>query len=430
LYNNEGEKVASLGEKALTNRDVTLPNMEMHPNPITFDEDGNVSAITLQLHKVDKENGGTVPDKQITVQFKDKDKALDYAIQLRAEQVGEVPSQDFDVVFKDIERQVSEEVLKSDKNKPAAETTVDNEGQPITADTGTTAEGSTPIPSNEEVSEKPITEETVSSDVGETKPLTAEPTIPVLEGGEGAPPSGGEPVKVKVGGEGEVGVTHAALDKLAEELGLPDRYSQKPETVEEWDTQAKERIAKGEMPKLIEKLEKDPSDSDHIDQRMILHYVAGLKAEYDATGNKALLADYLRIKRLNDAVGQDWGKKGRARQDTMLPHPLEGGLLSAMAEKAEAAGVGAEGLTPTQEAQVKKLVQEYKDAADKEKSAREDIEKKYNDFLAKQEVEGVKAETKSKPRKAKTKEDFAKERADLVKSMKDKWKNAGRDTLS
>ncbi len=40
------------------------------------------------------------------------------------------------------------------------------------------------------------------------------------------------------------------MDKLAEELGMPDRYEQNPSEVAEWDAKAKERIDNGEMPAL------------------------------------------------------------------------------------------------------------------------------------------------------------------------------------
>lgn len=128
LYNNEGQQVAALGEKSITDRDISLPSNEENPNPIGFDKDGNVSSITLQLNKVDKENGGVVPDKTITVNFKDKEKALDYAIQLRAEQIGEIPQPEFETIYQEIEKQVPVEILKnSDNNKSVSNETSNTE---------------------------------------------------------------------------------------------------------------------------------------------------------------------------------------------------------------------------------------------------------------------------------------------------------------
>lgn len=127
LYDNDGNKVAALGEKAITDRDITLPSKEDTPNPIGFDKDGNVTSLTLQINKPDKEHGGVNPDKKITIQFKDPDKALDYAIQLRAEQVGEVPQPEFELAFKEVEREVQKEVpVKNLSNEAEKKTEITN----------------------------------------------------------------------------------------------------------------------------------------------------------------------------------------------------------------------------------------------------------------------------------------------------------------
>lgn len=137
LYNSEGEKVASLGEKAITDRDVTLPPKEDYPSPITIGEDGNVKSITLQLNKVDMEHGGTNADKLITIDFKDPEKALDYAIQLRAEQVGSVPDAAFDNAYQEVEKEVQEEVpvkVSSKTNTNGNEKEGDKENRQKNAD--------------------------------------------------------------------------------------------------------------------------------------------------------------------------------------------------------------------------------------------------------------------------------------------------------
>jgi len=105
LYNSDGNKVASIGEKQITDRDVTLPSTELVPNPITLDNNGNIKSITFQLQKVDKQ-AGLVPDRLITIDFKDPEKALDYAIQLRAEQVGEFSDAEFEEIITKVEKEV------------------------------------------------------------------------------------------------------------------------------------------------------------------------------------------------------------------------------------------------------------------------------------------------------------------------------------
>ena len=166
LFNDNGEKVVTLGEKAITDRDITLPseidikkrrqdeikkrgldkifpveidettpegkklakekveqeeelnqldtelNKQNKENvsPFEFDKDGNVTSITLQTNKIDTEGGGRVKDKTIKIELKDPEKALDYAISLRAEQVGEVPDAAFEAATKDVIKEHNVEV--------------------------------------------------------------------------------------------------------------------------------------------------------------------------------------------------------------------------------------------------------------------------------------------------------------------------------
>jgi hypothetical protein len=82
-----------------------LPSTDVVPNPIELDENGNIKSITLQLQKVDKEIG-TLPDRLITIEFQDAEKALDYAIQLRAEQVGEFSDPEFEEIITQVENEI------------------------------------------------------------------------------------------------------------------------------------------------------------------------------------------------------------------------------------------------------------------------------------------------------------------------------------
>ena len=105
LYNEEGNKVASIGEKQITDRDVILPSIDVVPRPIELDENGNVKSITLQLQKVNKEIG-LLPDRLITIEFQNPEKGLDYAIQLRAEQVGEFSDPEFEEIINIVKNEV------------------------------------------------------------------------------------------------------------------------------------------------------------------------------------------------------------------------------------------------------------------------------------------------------------------------------------
>lgn len=119
LLDNEGNKIAAIGEKAITDRDISLPSREDVPIPIKV-ENGDVKSITLQLNKLNKDIGGTDPHKLITIDFKDPERALDYAIQLRAEQVGEIPDNVFEKKYQEIQKEISEEVPVNDLSKRAS----------------------------------------------------------------------------------------------------------------------------------------------------------------------------------------------------------------------------------------------------------------------------------------------------------------------
>lgn len=87
-----------IGEKAITDRDLKLPSEEREPEPIKMDEDGNVESVTFET-----KNGNLIT-------IHDPEKALDIAIQLRADAVGEVPDAAFEKAFRDIEKETQVEV--------------------------------------------------------------------------------------------------------------------------------------------------------------------------------------------------------------------------------------------------------------------------------------------------------------------------------
>jgi hypothetical protein len=98
-----------IGEKAITDRDLKLPTEEEMENPIAFDKDGNVESVTFKTR-----NGSMVT-------VSDPEKALDLAIQLRAEAVGEVPDAEFDTVWNEVQKQVQREVPVHDISSPKPE---------------------------------------------------------------------------------------------------------------------------------------------------------------------------------------------------------------------------------------------------------------------------------------------------------------------
>jgi predicted metal-dependent hydrolase len=122
LYDENGNQIESIGEKQITDRDVVLPSTDVVPNPIELDENGNIKSITLQLQKVNKEIG-ILPDRLITIEFQDAEKALDYAIQLRAEQVGEFSDPQFEEIITQVEQEIPISKIKKDES-------IQDKGQP------------------------------------------------------------------------------------------------------------------------------------------------------------------------------------------------------------------------------------------------------------------------------------------------------------
>lgn len=105
-----GQQVV-LGEKAITDRDLKLPPEERVPEPIAFDADGNVESVTFET-----KNGNLVT-------INDPEKALDIAIQLQADAVGEIPDAAFDKVYQEVQKEIKTEVPV--KNISSPKTTTD-----------------------------------------------------------------------------------------------------------------------------------------------------------------------------------------------------------------------------------------------------------------------------------------------------------------
>jgi hypothetical protein len=132
----------------------------------------------------------------------------------------------------------------------------------------------------------------------------------VEQGKQGNEPTGegkakaAEEAQPKGTEEGEViGITHEQLNEVARELGFPE-YEVSPETVEQWDAEAKERLAKDPdaAKKLINKYEKNDIPTP-VEQRMMLNIIASAKAKINANPTPENLAEFKRIMELSNNVG-------------------------------------------------------------------------------------------------------------------------------
>ena len=133
----EGKEPVIIGEKAITDRDLTLPSEDRVPEPFKMDKDGNLESVTVQTR-----DGHTVEIKG--------DKALDIAIKLRAEAVGEIPDAAFDKVYEEVVKTNNIEVpvekpKVEKKEEPKEETTQEKKEGEKTGTTKTTKTASEKI---------------------------------------------------------------------------------------------------------------------------------------------------------------------------------------------------------------------------------------------------------------------------------------------
>jgi len=103
------------------------------------------------------------------------------------------------------------------------------------------------------------------------------------------------------GGE-VIGITHEQLNEVARELGFPE-YEASPETVEQWDNEARENLKNPEYAnKLIAKYEKNEIPKPN-EQRAMLMILSSAKAKLNANPSPENLAQFKRIMELSNNVG-------------------------------------------------------------------------------------------------------------------------------
>ncbi len=216
----------------------------------------------------------------------------------------------------------------------------------------------------------------------------------------------------KSSGEEKIGITHRQMDEVAKELGMPT-YEKDPETVAEWDAEAAKRIASNEntIPDLLNKM-REGVQPDKIEQRIMVQYIADLKAKINKNPTDALLAQMKRAKDLSNIVG------GREVAKSLVARKGERDVVEtisdALVDKMDRLGV--ERLTEKQKEETAKLFKED-----------QEVTKAYEEKIAKLEEENAKlrseAEVKkmaaSRPKTKKTHEEYAQERKDAVKAARE-----------
>lgn len=231
---------------------------------------------------------------------------------------------------------------------------------------------------------------------------------------EGEPPTPKEPIKVTTGDGETIGITHADMDAVANELGLPT-YQKDPQTEQQWVAEADKRLANGEMLPLIRKMESDPNyQAGPVETTMAKRYIASLKARINENPTQELLKELDRAKNAFNISGRVWGQTGRARQGTIqVQDTLADYLLDRGNDKGH----------PLTEEQIKEETEKY----NKLKEANDNLQKelaiekeKYAKLAAEQGVNKAKAAAKKAAKKSH--EEYKKEREDAVKAAREALK--------
>jgi len=221
-----------------------------------------------------------------------------------------------------------------------------------------------------------------------------------------------------IDGEG-IKVTHAATEEIRKEKGLGD-YTKTPQTVEQWRTEAAERIKNGELPKLLAKMKRGEPITE-VEQIMMGQHIANLNAEVDKNPTKENYDNLKEAIELDDKIGGTmWGASGRARQESFLPEDSIGVFLR---EKEAAQGTAlTEEQLKTESAKYEEL-KKAKEAVDAElKEERE----RYQKLVA--EVGVNKAKAAARKASKKTKEEHVADRKAIVEKAREALRKIRNDS--
>lgn len=260
-----------------------------------------------------------------------------------------------------------------------------------------------------------------SSDIqrkAQQEPILAETEQQTGIGGQ-AKEKGHAEGEAKIGGPPEIGITHRQMDAVAEELGFETYQKDAPESLELWDKQARERLAKDPdaLNKLITKL-RNGEGVDKVETRMMIMNLADKKAKYDANPTPEKLNEIKRLKDLYNISGREKGRELVARKGSV---PTEETLADFHLRDVEY-NQGAP-LTERQVAQSTKEFHEIKAVKDA-----------YEQKVAQLQVENakLKAEQKikeqSKTSKSQPKKDYTSERKQIITDIKEKLRKARGET--
>jgi hypothetical protein len=245
----------------------------------------------------------------------------------------------------------------------------------------------------------PKAEEPILLQNEQALPSQEETAVPVGEG--------------KVGEPDMIGITHAQMDALSEELGLPT-YEKSPEKVAEWDQQAAKKLQEPDALNNLFKKLRNAELPDPVETRMMVRYMADLKAKVDKDPyNKGLQDQLLRTRDIFNIAGRLQGKSLVARKGSI---PVEETLSDFILRDRE---TNKAPLTDEQITQASKEFDEIKKAKDEFEQKVANLQAENTKLKAEKKVkEQVKA-TKTQPKK-----DYQTERKQIVNDIREKLRKA------
>jgi hypothetical protein len=230
-----------------------------------------------------------------------------------------------------------------------------------------------------------------------------------------AAPTTPEETPITTTGDDMTGITHAQMDETAREFGV-ETYESDPETVEQWDAEANERIQNNPnaINNLLEKLRKGAMP-DAVEQRMMIRYIASLKARIRANPTSDLLREFNRAKNLSNIVGGRLVAKSlRARQANV---PVEDSLANFLSDEA-----ASQGLETLRQDDIDEATAEYEKLQELKKEYERGYEAARQEAAMQQAKRGFEEQKNRKDKRKVDKEKNVQDIKDAVEKAREKLK--------
>ncbi len=249
---------------------------------------------------------------------------------------------------------------------------------------------------------------------GKEQPLVTDIAPETKSGEKGKEPPPAEPTDTVGEGKDDIGgITHAANEVRRMDRKLPE-YEKEPQKFEQWNNEAEQKIKDGyDVEKLMDEIQngKDPNPVENAIRKI---YIATLDAEIAKNPTNALLAKQKRFIEIGDLANSRAGRN-------LVSLKGEGSPLSTISDfyVAKMDALGAEVLTESQKAEVKKQYENVQKTNEEAALKIQKLQEENAKLRAEAEIRKAKSTTK------RDKKDFVK-----VTTRYGKYRSLLRSTLS